>query len=108
MRQFQGMYGAPRGGGLLGLLLFLLIIAGVVLLIRFVILRRRGAHRPECGRHFPPKQSGEMTREEAARVIVNSLLKQGIGKDEIRRKLIEDYQLDALTADAIILQELKN
>ena len=100
------MGGRMMGGRFLflGMLIFLLIFV----VIRMIVHRRRMkawlSGNYEGKGPLPPFMRAEMSKERAARIVIASLKKEGVAEADIRSKLLAEYQLEPLIADALLIE----
>ncbi len=115
-----GMHGHQFGGGsgmssgigmgfhvarmIPALILTILLIILIIYLIRHLRTSRTYTNGKGIGRHtIPPSRMPEMTREQAARIMIAFWRSEGLGNIGIKEKLIREYDMDPLITEALIV-----
>lgn len=96
-----------RGGGMSTATLIVGIIFGVgilVLLILNLLQRQKFLKTVEELKRLQYNYPRELSRSQAARVIVINMQKSGVSNAEIKNKLMTEYQLDAIVIDALLME----
>lgn len=115
-----GMHGHTFGGGtgisggigmgfhilrmIPALIIAILLIVLIIYLIRHFRTSRTFTNGKGVGkRTIPPARMPEMSKEQAARIMIASWRREGLGNIEIKEKLVKEYGMDPLITEALIV-----